>query len=73
MTEFDKDGLKILEIMDKSPLSSKSDKIKEGVIITHIDGKPILKGEKNLPLGVQIIGKQFEDLSMLNHAKIFNN
>jgi Asp-tRNA(Asn)/Glu-tRNA(Gln) amidotransferase A subunit family amidase len=34
---------------------------------------PILKGEKNLPLGVQIIGKQFEDLSMLNHAKIFNN
>ena len=36
-------------------------------------GEPILKGEKNLPLGVQIIGKQFEDLSMLNHAKIFNN
>ena len=31
-----------------------------------------LKGEK-ITLGVQIIGKQFEDLSMLNHAKIFNN
>ena len=34
---------------------------------------PILKGEKNLPLGLQIIGKQFEDLSMLKHAKIFKN
>ena len=31
------------------------------------------KRRKKMPLGVQIIGKQFEDLSMLNHAKIFNN
>ena len=34
---------------------------------------PILKGEKDLPLGLQIIGKQFEDLSMLRLAKIFEN
>ena len=54
-------------------------KIKDDIVISldvassefYKDNRYILKGEKNLPLGLQIIGKQFEDLSMLKYAKIF--
>ena len=38
-------GLKILEIMDKSPLLTKTKKIKNGVIIEKIDGISIKEGE----------------------------
>ncbi|MCH2233838.1 MAG: S41 family peptidase [Crocinitomicaceae bacterium] len=48
--EHSKDGLKIIEIMDKSPLNSKTGKIKEGTIITHIDGEEILANENYYPM-----------------------
>lgn len=43
-------GLKISEIMDKSPLIKNSDKIKNGTIILAIDGVEIKKGENYYPL-----------------------
>ena len=43
---YTKDGLKIQEIMDKSPLKTVSKKIKDGVIILKIDGQLIEK-DKN--------------------------
>ena len=44
---YEKDGLKILEIMDKSPLRTTSKKITEGVIIEKIDGILIEKGKNH--------------------------
>lgn len=43
-------GLKILEIMDKSPLDTESDKIIAGVIIEKIDGIEITENMNYLPL-----------------------
>jgi C-terminal processing protease CtpA/Prc len=43
-------GIKIIEIMDKSPLDTKSDKIVANVIIEKIDGQEILKDANYLPL-----------------------
>jgi Tol biopolymer transport system component/C-terminal processing protease CtpA/Prc len=40
---FDGDGLKIEEVMDKSPVVNKDSKIKAGVIIEKIDGNEITK------------------------------
>ena len=44
------DGLKIIEIMDKSPLLSHKSKVKNGVIIEKIDGVAIVKDENYYPL-----------------------
>ncbi|MEO9533351.1 MAG: S41 family peptidase [Crocinitomicaceae bacterium] len=44
------DGLKVIEIMDKGPLTKGSDKLKAGVIIEKIDGIAIKAGENYLPL-----------------------
>ena len=48
--KFQGDGLKITEIMDKSPLVFHSSKIKAGMIIEKIDGVTILKGQNYFPL-----------------------
>ncbi|MFA7274427.1 MAG: S41 family peptidase [Crocinitomicaceae bacterium] len=50
------DGLKIAAIMDKSPLTSHSDKIKAGTIIEKIDGEPIKANESYYPLLNRKIG-----------------
>lgn len=52
------DGLKISEIMDKSPLNTKMDKIKAGVIVEKIDGIEIKKGENHYPLLNRKAGKK---------------
>lgn len=54
--EFSGNGLKILEIMDKSPLITKTGKIKEGVIIEKINGNVIKAGENYYPLFNRIEG-----------------
>jgi len=41
--DFDADGLKIIEIIKKGPLTKANSKIKEGIIIEKIDGITILK------------------------------
>ena len=52
------DGLKIVEIMDKSPLTVHSKKIKKGLIIEKIDGEAILKGQNYFPLLNKKVGKK---------------
>ncbi|MES2588083.1 MAG: S41 family peptidase [Bacteroidota bacterium] len=47
---FAGDGLKIAEVMDKSPLLFHSKKIKAGIIIEKIDGEAILKNQNYFPL-----------------------
>lgn len=44
------DGLRIAEVMDKSPLINKERKVKAGVIIEKIDGVTIKAGENYLPM-----------------------
>ncbi|MDD4848617.1 MAG: S41 family peptidase, partial [Bacteroidales bacterium] len=43
--DFEGDGLKIVEILEKNPITKASSKIKEGVIIQKIDGNEIKAGE----------------------------
>jgi tricorn protease len=52
------DGLKIVEIMDKSPLVLHPSKVKAGVIIEKIDGQPILKEMNYLPMLNRKVGKK---------------
>jgi len=52
------DGLKVLEILPKGPLSKGSDKIKNGVIIEKIDGIEIKKEDNYLPLLDRKAGKK---------------
>jgi tricorn protease len=52
------DGLKILEIMDKSPLLLHSKKIKSGTIIEKVDGEAILKEQSYYPLFNRKAGKK---------------
>ncbi len=52
------DGLRIVEIMDKSPLILHKSKAKNGVIIEKIDGVAILKESNYLPLLNRKIGKR---------------
>ncbi|MEX1003389.1 MAG: S41 family peptidase [Crocinitomicaceae bacterium] len=47
---YNEDGLKIIEVMDKSPLKMSSGKIKAGTIIEKIDGLSITKGMNHYPL-----------------------
>ncbi|BDD12215.1 tricorn protease (plasmid) [Fulvitalea axinellae] len=69
---FEGDGLKIAEVLDKSPVLKKDSKIEAGVIITSIDGKPILananynellnrKVGKTVLLGLKKGGKTWEE------------
>jgi tricorn protease len=51
------DGLKIIEIMDKSPLSKKDNKSKAGHIIQSIDGVKITKNMNYYPLLNRKAGK----------------
>ncbi|MBI3135223.1 MAG: PD40 domain-containing protein [Bacteroidetes bacterium] len=51
-------GLKILEIMDKSPLDTKSDKISAGVIIEKIDGVEITENMNYYPLLNRKVGEK---------------
>ena len=44
------DGLRIAEVMDKSPLKNPEGKVLDGVIIEKIDGTPIKAGENFWPL-----------------------
>lgn len=52
------DGLKIVEIMDKSPLILHKTKAKSGVIIEKIDGQAILKDANYFPLLNRKVGKK---------------
>lgn len=52
------DGLKITEVMDKSPLINSRKKIKAGVIIEKIDGIDIKDGENYYPLLNRKAGKK---------------
>ncbi len=58
-------GLKISEIMDKSPLTLHSNKIKAGTVIEKIDGEAILKDQNYLPLFNRKTGKKVL-LSLMN-------
>jgi len=55
---YDKDGLKIIEIMDKSPLSRTAREIKSGTIIKKIDGQLIEKGKNYYHLLNRKTGKK---------------
>ncbi len=44
------DGLKIAEVMPRSPLIDKEGRVKPGVILESIDGEPIKAGENYYPL-----------------------
>ncbi len=48
--EYKGDGLKIVEIIDRGPLTNANTKIKEGSVIEKIDGKLIEKGKDYYPL-----------------------
>ena len=52
------DGLKIIEIMDKSPLTLHASQAKPGMIIEKIDGQAILKDMNYLPLLNRKAGKK---------------
>ena len=56
--EYEGDGLKIVEIMDKSPLDNKLNKIVAGVIIEKINGEEIKAGENYYPLLNRKTGKR---------------
>ncbi len=55
---YEGNGLKIIEVMDKSPLDTKSDKIVAGVIIEKIDGEAIEKQQNFYPLLNRKVGKR---------------
>ena len=48
--QYHGDGLRIREIIKQGPLDKAQSKIKEGYIITHIDGQKIEKGKDYYPL-----------------------
>ncbi|MFT4600367.1 MAG: tricorn protease [Arenicella sp.] len=52
------DGIKVLEILNKGPLSKTSDKVKNGIIIEKIDGIEIKKDDNYLPLLDRKSGKK---------------
>lgn len=52
------DGLKIVEIMDKSPLLLHSKKIKKGVIIEKINGDSLMKNVNYFPLLNRKVGQK---------------
>jgi Tol biopolymer transport system component/C-terminal processing protease CtpA/Prc len=52
------DGLKIIEVMDKSPLTLHSSKIKPGTIIEKIDGESIKANQNYLPLLNRKVGQK---------------
>ena len=56
--QYNGDGLRIVEIMEHSPLLLHSKKIKNGVIIQKIDGTPILKDKNHYALLNRKIGKK---------------
>ena len=56
--EFAGDGLRIVEIIEKSPLINDEGRVVEGVIIEKIDGKEIKGGENYLPLFNRKAGKK---------------
>lgn len=51
-------GIKILEVMDKSPLDTKTDKIVAGVIIEKIDGIEITENMNYYPLMNRKVGEK---------------
>lgn len=55
---FQGDGLKITEIMDKSPLLLNSKKVQKGTIIEKIDGEAILKNQNYYALLNRKAGKK---------------
>ena len=55
---FDKDGLKIKEIIKGGPLTRANTKIKAGTIIEKVNGKEIKKGEDYYPLFENLAGKR---------------
>ncbi|UKN02467.1 S41 family peptidase [Paracrocinitomix mangrovi] len=55
---FKGDGLKIVEIMKKGPLSKGSDKVKAGVIIEKIDGETIESNQNFYPMLNRKAGKK---------------
>ncbi len=56
--DYDGDGLKIVEILPKSPLNYANDKIKVGTIITSIDGVELKKNVNYLSLLNHKVGKK---------------
>ncbi len=56
--DYDGDGLRITEVIARSPLALKSDKVKPGDIITSIDGKPFEAGKDYFPLLAGKAGKR---------------
>lgn len=65
--DYDGAGLKIKEILKKGPLDFIGCKIKEGDIITKINGKPIEKNKDYFPLLAGLAGKH--TLLTLTNAK----
>lgn len=55
---YDGDGLLITEIIAQGPLTKADSQIKEGTIITKIDGQPITKGMDYYPLLAGKAGKK---------------
>ena len=49
-TTYDKDGLKISEVIARGPLDITGNKVKAGMIIRKIDNQPIKSGEDYFPL-----------------------
>lgn len=52
------DGLKVLEVLPRSPLAAKKASVKPGDIIMSIDGKPIKAGEDYFPLLEGLAGRK---------------
>ena len=57
-TDYKGDGLKIVEIIARGPLTKADSKIKAGCIIEKIDGQKIAKGEDYYPLLAGKAGKR---------------
>ncbi|MBN2430928.1 MAG: PD40 domain-containing protein [Acidobacteria bacterium] len=66
--EYEGDGLKIAEIMDKSPVVSADSRIAPGVIIEKVDGEAIAAGMNHYPLLNRKAGKHVR-LSLLDPEK----
>jgi len=50
------DGLKVAEVLGKSPVINEAGKVKRGVVVEKINGQPILKDENYYPLFNRIAG-----------------
>lgn len=66
--EFNGDGLKVLEILDKSPVLTAKSKIKVGTIIEKIDGTTVKQGEDyfkllNLKSGKKVMLSLYDPLT----------